>query len=201
MTINMQLIWAMAMFSFVTSITPGPNNMMLLSSGVNFGLRRTLPHVLGISTGFFLMLLAVGAGLGKVFQEAPVLYQIMKVAGFAYLVYLAWCIANSGAPIQSNTSEATPLSFVGAALFQWVNPKAWMMAVGYFSSYIPNNSSKSFIFFSCLMFGLINFPTCGIWAVIGNKLEQRLQNQSYRKVFNMTMAALLVLSMLPVLFI
>ena len=191
----------MAMFAFVSSITPGPNNMMLLSSGVNFGFRRTIPHMLGVPSGHFVMLLAVGAGLEAVFKQFPEIYQVIKVAGFIYLLYLAWGIANSAAPSESTNAESKPLRFMGAALFQWVNPKAWMMAIGYFSNYMPPNASMNFIVLTCLMFSLINLPAVGLWAYMGNRLEHRLQEPLYRQVFNRTMALLLILSMIPALFV
>lgn len=174
---------------------------MLLSSGVNFGFKRTIPHLLGISCGFFVMLLAVGAGLEKIFQEVPTIYKVIKVVGFLYLIYLAWGIATSSAPINAKNHNAKPLGFIGAALFQWVNPKTWMMAVGYFSSYRHPDTTTTFIFLTCLMFSLITFPSISIWALIGNKLEHRLQDPLYRQVFNKTMAGLLIFSMISVLLI
>ena len=201
MTNELQLVLSMALFAFVSSISPGPNNMMLLSSGVNFGFRRTLAHIFGISCGFSVMLLAVGSGLMGIFQEIPLIYQVMKVAGFAYLLYLAWGIANSGAPSKSKDDTARPMSFMAAALFQWINPKAWLMCIGLFSSYMPADASAGFIFAMCFMFGIINCPSSGVWALIGNQLVHRLQNQKYRQIFNWVMAGLLILSMIPVLFV
>ena len=122
MNFNVELVAAMAMFAFVTSVTPGPNNMMLLASGVNFGVKRTLPHWLGVSLGHFVMLLLVGAGLERLLQAYPVVYQVMKVVGFAYLVYLAWGVARSGAPERNGEEATQPITFLGAAAFQWVNP-------------------------------------------------------------------------------
>jgi len=134
MNFNGELVAAMAMFAFVTSVTPGPNNMMLLASGVNFGVKRTVPHWLGVSLGHFVMLLLVGAGLESLLKAYPFVYQVMKVVGFAYLVYLAWGVARSGAPERNGAEATKPISFFGAAAFQWVNPKAWIMSIGYFLS-------------------------------------------------------------------
>ena len=201
MNFNGELVAAMAMFAFVTSITPGPNNMMLLASGVNFGMKRTLPHWLGVSLGHFVMLLLVGAGLESLLKSHPLIYQVMKVLGFAYLLYLAWGVARSGAPERNGEEATQPIGFLGAAAFQWVNPKAWIMAVGYFSNYMPTDASLTFVVLTCFMFCAINFPSVGLWVWLGAKLEQYLQRDKIRRVFNWTMALLLVVSMIPVLFV
>ena len=194
---NFELIAAMALFAFVTSITPGPNNMMLLASGVNFGLRRSIPHLLGISGGHFIMLILVGAGLDALLALHPAIYQVMKVLGFAYLLYLVWGIAKSAAPQSSDTGRPQPLSFIGAAAFQWVNPKAWIMALGYFSNFMPADASMVFIVVTCLMFSLVNFPCIVVWVVLGEKLERYLKSDRSRKTFNWVMALLLFVSMIP----
>ena len=199
MNFNVELVAAMAMFAFVTSVTPGPNNMMLLASGVNFGVKRSLPHWLGVSLGHFLMLLLVGAGLERLLTAFPFVYQVMKVAGFAYLVYLAWGVARSGAPERNGAEAAQPISFLGAAAFQWVNPKAWIMAIAYFSNYMPTDASLTFVVLTCMMFSAINFPSVGLWVWLGAKLEHYLQHNTVRRVFNGTMAVLLIASMVPVL--
>jgi len=198
---NLEVLAAMAMFAFVTSVTPGPNNMMLLASGVNFGVKRTLPHWLGVSLGHFVMLLLVGAGLESLLKTYPFVYQVMKVVGFAYLVYLAWGVARSGAPERHGEEATQPISFLGAAAFQWVNPKAWMMAVGYFSNYMPTDASITFVVLTCMMFSAINFPSVGLWVWLGAKLEHYLQSEGIRKIFNGAMALLLIASMVPVLMI
>jgi threonine/homoserine/homoserine lactone efflux protein len=192
---NVELVAAMAMFAFVTSVTPGPNNMMLLASGVNFGVKRTLPHWLGVSLGHFVMLLLVGAGLESLLKAYPFVYQVMKVVGFAYLLYLAWGVARNG------EEAAQPITFLGAAAFQWVNPKAWIMSIGYFSNYMPTDASLTFVVLTCFMFSAINFPSVGLWVWLGAKLERYLQSNSVRRVFNGSMAVLLVASMVPVLMI
>ena len=199
MNFNVELVAAMAMFAFVTSVTPGPNNMMLLASGVNFGVKRTVPHWLGVSLGHFVMLLLVGAGLESLLKAFPLVYQVMKVVGFAYLVYLAWGVAQSGAPQRNGEEAVQPITFLGAAAFQWVNPKAWIMAIGYFSNYMPTDASLTFVVLTCFMFSAINFPSVGLWVWLGAKLERYLQRNSVRRVFNGTMAVLLIASMVPVL--
>ena len=123
-----ELLLPLISFAFVSSITPGPNNLMLLASGVHFGFVRTLPHMLGIGIGFTLMTFLVGLGLGEIFKLVPALYTGLKYLGAAYMLYLAWKIANSS-PIRESETVGRPMTFLQAALFQWVNPKAWVMAV------------------------------------------------------------------------
>jgi threonine/homoserine/homoserine lactone efflux protein len=199
---HVELWVSMAVFAFVTSITPGPNNMMLLASGVNFGVRATLPHLLGISCGHCIMLLAVGLGLGELFIRVPVIYQVMQLLGMAYMLYLAWGIVRSGpAPTGETSNESsTPLGFWGAAAFQWVNPKAWVMTLGFFSNYLPQDAGALLIAAASLLFSLVNLPSIAVWAVMGARMGHYLQVDLYRRVFNWTMAVLLVASMAASLF-
>jgi threonine/homoserine/homoserine lactone efflux protein len=196
-------LWvSMAVFAFVTSVTPGPNNMMLLASGVNFGVRATLPHLLGISCGHFIMLMAVGLGLGELFIRVPVIYQVMQVLGMAYMLYLAWGIVRSGPPSEDEARNdvSTPLGFWGAAAFQWVNPKAWVMTLGFFSNYLPQDAGALLIAAASLVFSLINLPSIAVWAVMGARMGHYLQVDLYRRIFNWTMGVLLVASMAASLF-
>lgn len=197
LTLHVEVWVSMAVFAFVTSITPGPNNMMLLASGVNFGARATLPHLLGISCGHFIMLMSVGLGLGELFIRVPSIYPAMQVLGMAYMIYLAWGIVRSGAPsAQDEASQAaTPLGFWGAAAFQWVNPKAWVMTLGFFSNYLPQSAGVALIAAASLMFSLINFPSICLWAWMGERMGHYLTVDLYRHIFNWTMAVLLVASM------
>ena len=201
MTIPGHLLAAMALFAFVTSVTPGPNNMMLLSSGVNFGFLRSVPHMIGISTSHFVMLVSVGAGLEKIFQSTPWFYSVMNVVGFMYLLYLAWGVAHAAAPSSEPNTTQQPMSYFQAVLFQWVNPKAWMMAVGYFTNYMPTDAPWSVIIPTCVMFSCINFLSVGVWAMMGRSLQNKLLNPIHRTRFNITLALLLVFSMIPVLFL
>ena len=191
----------MALFVFVTSVTPGPNNMMLLASGVNFGYKKTLWHLLGISFGHFIMLMAVGSGLETIFTAYPITFQIMKLIGLIYLIYLAIKIVRSNTIDDHNEHPAQPLSFFGAAAFQWVNPKAWMMSIGFFSNYMPEEASFLFVTISCAMFSCINFPTINLWAGLGTKIVKYLLDTRKRTIFNWIMASLLVISMIPAFFI
>src|ERR1044072_379035 len=135
---SVELFWALVVFTFVMTFTPGPNTMMLLASGVNFGFRATVPHMVGITLGFGLMTLIVGMGLGEIFKLYPMLYTTLAYAGAAYMLYLAWKIATTRS-VGEGKAASRPLTFVQAAAFQWVNPKAWVMAVTAIPTYsIPN---------------------------------------------------------------
>lgn len=199
MNLSLDLLLGFALFALVTSITPGPNNTMLLASGVNFGFNRTIPHMLGISCGFFVLVVSVGFGLGAVFQTYPILYTILRYAGAAYLLYLAWKIAHSG-PVGDNVrGEAKPISYLGAAAFQWVNPKAWIMAIGAISTYTPMQGYFTNVLVIAAIFAIINLPSVGVWAACGTLLRNVLKEPRWLRVFNWGMAALLVISLYPLL--
>lgn len=194
-----ELLLAFIAFAFVTSVTPGPNNMMLLASGVNFGVRRSIPHMLGISLGFMLLVAAVGLGLGQVFQRLPVLHDALRYVGAAYLLYLAWKIAQSGAPQSRENAEAKPFTFLQAAAFQWVNPKAWIMAIGAITTYTPQDGFFSNVLLIAALFALVNCPSVGLWTVAGSILRKWLDNPRALRAFNIGMALLLVASLYPIL--
>ena len=193
-----ELLLPLISFAFVSSITPGPNNLMLLSSGVNFGFVRTLPHMLGIGVGFTLMTFLVGLGLGEVFKLVPVLYVALKYLGAAYMLYLAWKIANSG-PIRESETIGRPMTFLQAALFQWVNPKAWVMAVYAIATYtVPSQYFLSVVIVA-MVFGIVNIPSVGVWALFGLTVKRFLTNPAVLRAFNIVMALLLVASIWPIL--
>jgi len=191
-------ILSMMMFALVTSITPGPNNMMLLASGVNFGLRATLPHLLGVTGGLTLLLIPSGLGLQSLFAGHPYIHLGMKWGGAAYLLYLAWKISQSAEPpapgAGGRAAAARPIGFIGAALFQLVNPKVWVMIFGYFSTCVPAHADVSVVMAASLLFGAVNFPCVGAWALMGEKLRRFLQDRRRRRIFSYCMAGLLVLS-------
>ena len=194
---------AFALFALVASITPGPNNLMLLASGVNFGFRSSIPHMLGICFGFLLMIFAAGFGLAEVFAQAPWIYGLLKWAGTIYMLYLAWCIATSVSveEISPNGNVAKPISFWSAAAFQWVNPKAWVMTMSAFSMYVPASSGASVIATVAVLFLVIGLPSMGVWALCGSSLRHVLQVKRNLLAFNYSMAALLVASLYPVLYV
>ncbi|MDR8365464.1 LysE family translocator [Pseudomonas sp. JL3] len=199
MTLSLDLLLGFALFALVTSITPGPNNTMLLASGVNFGFHRTIPHMLGITCGFFVLVVAVGFGLGTVFQTYPMLYTVLRYAGAAYLLYLAWKIAHSGPVAEGEQGEGKPISYLGAAAFQWVNPKAWIMAIGAISTYTPMQGYFTNVIVIAAVFALINLPSVGVWAGCGTLLRNVLCDRRWLRLFNWGMALLLVASLYPLL--
>ncbi|WID96944.1 LysE family translocator [Bosea vestrisii] len=194
----LDLLLAFLTYAFVTSITPGPNNTMVLASGVNHGFSRTIPHVLGISSGFAVMVLAVGFGIGRLFITAPWLYEALRWIGAAYLLWLAWKIATASA-MDEKTTASKPMSFWQAAAFQWVNPKAWVMAIGAIATYTPANGGLGMILLVAVLFAVVNAPTVALWAAFGTTLRRWLTDARYVRIFNITMAALLVLSLQPLL--
>ena len=188
---------ALAAFAFVTSITPGPNNLMLMASGANFGVRRTLPHMLGVALGFVFMAVLVGAGLVQAFVAVPQLYIALKVVSVAYLLFLSWKIATTPPPGKA-ASTGRPMTFLAAAAFQWINPKAWAMALTAISVYAPSQTAAG-IATVAVVFGIVNFPSVGIWAGLGQEMRRVLINPVRMRAFNVLMAILLVASLYPVL--
>lgn len=191
-----ELIAALALFAFVSSITPGPNNTMLMASGANFGFRATTPHALGVSLGFFVLVMAVGLGLGGLFTAYPVLHDILAVAGGGYLLWLAWKIATSTA-IGAGTTGGAPQTFWQAAAFQWVNPKAWAMALGAVTAYAPADHYAVNILIVSAIFTAINLPCVSIWTGFGVGLRRFLDRPAVLRTFNVAMAVLLVASLIP----
>lgn len=196
---SLEIFVALLVFAFVTSITPGPNNLMLLTSGVTFGFMRTIPHMLGIGFGFTLLLLAVGAGLGALIHAVPALYLLIKVAGGLYLLYLAWHIATAVAPEAEAGKTARPLGFLGAAAFQWINPKAWVMAITAMATYTEPSAYWPTMLLVATAFALVNLPCVSSWAGLGTLLRGWLAEPERLRLFNIGMAVLLVASLWPML--
>ncbi|NCP63948.1 MAG: LysE family translocator [Paraglaciecola sp.] len=194
---------ALFLFTLATSITPGPNNLMIMSSGVNFGFKRSLPHLLGIDVGFALMIVAVGLGMSQVFVQVPALLLWLKLAGVVYLSYLAFRIATTPTDVNAKTAKKTPaqpFSFMQAALFQWVNPKAWIMIVGAVVTYTAVDMNYPLqVAIIALFFLLFGTPCTFAWLGFGTALKQWLASPTKLKVFNISMASLLMLSLLPVI--
>lgn len=195
---SLDMFLALLVYAFVTSITPGPNNLMLLASGVNFGFVRTIPHMLGIGGGFLSLLLAVGFGLGALLTAVPSLHLVLKIAGGAYLLYLAWRIAMSRS-IGTGAAGGVPLTFLQAAAFQWVNPKAWVMAVSAMAIYTnPENPFLSVLIVG-FAFAVVNLPSVSTWAAFGTALRGFLSDPVRLKWFNIAMGVLLAASLWPML--
>ena len=193
-------LFSLLAFAFVTSVTPGPNNFMLLASGVNFGFRRTVPHMVGIAVGFWGLLLAVGLGLGALLAAMPNLALALKAAGGAYLLYLAWKIASSDTSGPRETAgTARPMSIAAAASFQWVNPKAWVMALTAMSLYTDPAKPWLSVLLVASAFALTNFPTISVWAGFGVALRGFLSDPVRRRRFNIAMGLLLAATLVPML--
>ena len=189
------LLLALTLFAFVSSITPGPNNLMLMASGANFGFRRSVPHMLGIGVGFVVMLVMLGAGLVRVFDALPMLHLALKWVSLAYLAWLAWKVARA-APLTESASAGQPMTFWQAAAFQWVNPKGWAMALTAITVYAPGQTLQSVVQVA-LIFGAINLPSVSSWTVLGQQMARFLTSPARRTAFNWTMAGLLIASALP----
>jgi len=179
----MESLLPLALFAFVSSITPGPNNIMLTSSGILFGFLRSIPHMLGITVGFGAMLALCAAGIGSLVLAAPAIHVVLKVIGSAYLVHLAWKL-RSMAFRQEEQSHARPMSFLGAALFQFANPKAWVMAVTGASAFLPLlQPAWLAVAVFCIVFCAVNLPCIGLWAGTGAVLRRYLSQPRWQRLF------------------
>jgi threonine/homoserine/homoserine lactone efflux protein len=193
-----EVFLALVVYAFVTSVTPGPNNFMLLASGVNFGFFRTIPHILGISAGFAALLFSVGLGLGALLSAYPALHTALKVAGAAYLLYLAWRIARSRS-LGGGGGQSRPMSFLEAAAFQWVNPKAWVLAVTAMAVYTDPAQPFLSVAIVAIAFTLVNLPSVSSWAGFGMALRGFLADPVRLKWFNVAMGVLLAATLWPML--
>lgn len=196
---SLDVFLALLVFAFVSSVTPGPNNFILLASGVNFGFRRTIPHMLGIAAGFASLLLGVGFGLGAVLKAYPALDLTLKIAGGAYLLYLAWRIAMSRSLTANGEGKARPMRFIEAAAFQWVNPKAWVMAVVAMAVYTNPQAPFVSVMLVALAFTLVNLPSVSVWAGFCMALRGFLADPVRLKWFNIAMGVALALTLWPML--
>jgi threonine/homoserine/homoserine lactone efflux protein len=195
--VSIDLVWALLLFVVVTLFTPGPNNTMLMTTGLNFGFRRGLPHLWGVALGFGLMVLAVGLGLGAVFQAYPAAYTVLKYAGAAYLLYLAWQIATAGA-VEEGETRGRPIGFMEAAAFQWLNPKGWVMAVGAVSTYAAVAAFPLNMALMAFLFGSLGILSSATWLGFGTGLKRLLTSPRTVRAVNITLALLLVASLWPI---
>lgn len=193
------ILLALIGFAFVSSITPGPNNLMLMASGANFGFRRTIWHMLGISLGHSFMVTMVGLGLGQLFETYPAARFALQIVSSAYLLYLAWKIANAAPPDASGKARGKPFTFLQAAAFQWVNPKAWYMAIYAVTNYTPDGIPVlTGALIVAGVFALTNLPSITVWVTVGTQVKRLLSRPRLLRLFNWTMAMLLVLTLIPV---
>ena len=195
----LELIIPVAVFGVSALCTPGPNNVMLTASGVNFGFRRSIPHMMGIIVGFSVMNLAVGLGLGGVFETYPQIHMGLKYVTIAYLIFLAWKMATADAA-SGNEACAKPFSFVQAAAFQWVNPKAWAVVISAVATFTTiGGDLMGEVVLMSLVFLLVSILSTSSWAFFGTVIARYLQSPRHLKIFNWSMAGLLLLSLAPVL--
>ena len=195
---SQSLLIAFIMFAVVMFFTPGPNNIMLLSSGLTYGFRRTVPHIAGITLGFAFMVGAVGVGLGAVFIAYPVLQTILKYLGVAYLIYLAATIAMSEPVEAEQEGGRGPMTFWGAAMFQWVNAKGWVMVIGTITAYAAIASFPWNIAIQVTLSLILGVLSCTLWALFGTSLRPMLRSRRAVRAFNIVMAVLLLASLYPV---
>ncbi|HVG49913.1 MAG TPA: LysE family translocator [Rubellimicrobium sp.] len=192
------LLPALALFAFVSSITPGPNNLMLMASGANFGVRRSLPHMLGVGIGFTAMIVAVGLGLAGRFEAVPWTHTALEVFAVLYLLWLAWKIGTAAPATPEAPETARPITFLQAAAFQWVNPKAWMMVISALTFYAADESVAAVLLVAAV-FGAINLPCISLWTMLGQEMRRVLTSPARLRAFNITMAVLLVATLWPIL--
>jgi threonine/homoserine/homoserine lactone efflux protein len=198
MSLSQRLLFAFVTFAFVMFFTPGPNNIMLMSSGLTYGFRRTLPHMAGVTLGFAFMIASVGVGLGTVFIAYPVLETLLKYAGAAYLVYLAIVIAMSGPPTAEKATRRGPMTFWGAAMFQWVNGKGWVVVIGTITAYAAIAHFPWNIVIQTTISLAVGTASTVAWALFGSVLRPVRSSARSVRIFNIVMAALLIASLYPV---
>ena len=194
------LIISMVAFSFASAISPGPNNTVLMALAANFGPKGPALHLAGMGVGHSVMLAAMSAGLGAFFLAYPVVYEVLKYVGFAYILYMAWGILKSRAPEDGDLS-GIPVGVIRSTLFQWVNPKAWIVIATFVTAYMPTNQGIWVIVWSVLIFLLATFPGALVWAVAGHVIGRVLRSPKSQRIFTVAMAIALVASMIPIFFL
>lgn len=195
----LDLIASFAAFAFVMSITPGPNNVIALASGANFGFRRSMPFFTGVSIGFPIMLAVLATGFKAVLLTAPWVFDAIRVAGVLYMLWMAWHIATADGIDSGGGERAAPVSFLQGCALQWVNPKAWTIAVGALAAYAPVDRFWLSIAMMGALFAVIAWPSTAVWALFGQLVQRWLSTPQRLRAFNVTMALLLVASLAPIL--
>ncbi len=196
----MELINNLILFALLTTMSPGPSNIILMNSGLNFGIRKSLPNLTGVCIGFTMLVIFVGFGGSFIFNKYPILYQILKIAGFGYLLFLAYKIATTVKQDLGNKTNK-PFTFFQTALFQWVNPKSWIMAVGGITIFTTSSASiYSQTLIIATVFLCADILGSGTWLIFGTTLKKIIQKPKSYRIFNRTMAVLLILSIIPAIF-
>jgi threonine/homoserine/homoserine lactone efflux protein len=190
---------ALQVFAAIAAYTPGPNNTLLMASGVNFGFKRSLPLVFGVAVGFPLMIGLVGLGLGRLFDTYASLYTVLKYAGAAYMLFLAWKIATSQPANDGANADAQPLSFLQMVMFQWINPKGWIMAITALSAYTTASNYYTGVAIVVATFVFMGLTSALAWASFGAGLKQVMNDARYFRLINIGLAVLLVASLVPML--
>lgn len=197
------MLLSILIFAIATAFTPGPNNLMLLSSGLTYGYKRTLPHIFGVAFGFPLMVVAVGLGVHSLFAFSPMIYTVFKIISLGYLLWMAWKIATADTSITiDGQSTSKPFTFFQSALFQWVNPKAWVMALTVTTSFTSGESTLlPQIIVIALIYAFVGLFSTHSWALGGVYLSRFLNNKKRVHYFNIIMAVLIVASVVPFMFV
>jgi len=191
------LFLALVVFAFVMAMTPGPNNIMLTASGVNFGFTRSIPHMSGVTLGFLVLVGACALGLGLVFTAVPVLQLVLKIAGATYMLWLAWKVANAKPSDGEADSAGEPLTFLQAAAFQWVNPKGVLAALSGIALFMRPGHAVSDFTIMVAVYGLATLASVTVWTGFGVALRRLLSNPRHARIFNIAMGLLLVVSIVP----
>lgn len=197
---DFQLFGSMAVYAFVTSISPGPNGAVLLTLSARFGPRGAVPHMLGMAIGLSVMVIAMSAGLGAFFAAFPTVYEVMKFVGFAYVLYMAWRIYRAAIP-EPGSEGGKPATVWGSTVFQWVNPKAWIVIATFVTAYVPVELGAPSVLIALATLIGFTMPGAIIWVFVGTLISRWLRTEKSQKAFTALMALALVASMVPVLFL
>jgi len=193
------LFIALIIFAFIAAYTPGPNNAVLLATGVNFGFRAAIPMILGVAIGFPFLILCVGLGLGRIFDVYPFLLTVIKVIGSIYMVWLAWKIATARPSENDSIVSSKPLNFIQGCGFQWVNPKAWIMGAYSLSAFTLPMQFKTGLFIVVGVYLFMGLTSAVTWAAFGVALKNLMNDPKWFRIINTGLAAALVLSLAPML--
>ncbi|MBC06973.1 LysE family translocator [Thalassospira sp.] len=196
---NPENLTALIGFAFVMSVSPGPGNFLLLASGANFGIARTIPLILGISSGFLSMVFLIGLGLGEVLERFPMAQDVLRLICFGYILWLAYKISQIRSLDGTGPQTSKPIGFVQAAMLQLLNPKAWTVALIVTATYTAPDAGIHGLLTMIAVFALVNIPSISSWAMFGATMRSFISQGNRARIFNIIMAVLLVASMAPML--